>query len=117
MADVAERHLLFGMIALQVGLIDQAQLVAAFQSWARDKGRPLSEHLAAHGAIDEADRTAVEALAKRHLKRHGDDIEKSLAAVNVNRSTRESLAAPGRSADRGLHRAFWLEIDPGRRRC
>jgi hypothetical protein len=27
MADAADRHLLFGLIALQVGLIDQAQLV------------------------------------------------------------------------------------------
>jgi hypothetical protein len=31
-----ERNLLFGLLALQNGLIDQAQLVAAFQSWARD---------------------------------------------------------------------------------
>jgi eukaryotic-like serine/threonine-protein kinase len=95
MAEAAERHLLFGMIALQVGLIDQAQLVAAFQAWARDKDRPLAEHLAACGAIDAADRTAVEGLVLRHLKRHGDDVEKSLAAVNANRSTRASLARLG----------------------
>ena len=95
MAEAAERHLLFGMIALQVGLIDQAQLVAAFQAWARDKDRPLAEHLAARGAIDAADRAAVEGLVARHLKRHGDDVEKSLAAVNANRSTRESLARLG----------------------
>ena len=63
MADAAERHLLFGMIALQVGLIDQAQLVAAFQAWARDKDQPLAEHLAARGAIDAADRAAVDGLA------------------------------------------------------
>jgi hypothetical protein len=31
MAADAERHLLFGLIALQVGLIDQSQLVAAFR--------------------------------------------------------------------------------------
>ena len=37
MAATTDRHLLFGLIALQVGLIDQAQLVAAFQAWARDK--------------------------------------------------------------------------------
>jgi eukaryotic-like serine/threonine-protein kinase len=40
MAAGAERHLLSGLIALQVGLIDQSQLVAAFQAWARDKSRP-----------------------------------------------------------------------------
>jgi hypothetical protein len=31
------RDLLFGLIALQVGLIDQAKLVAAFQAWTLDK--------------------------------------------------------------------------------
>ena len=45
MAADAERHLLFGLIALQVGLVDQSQLVAAFQAWAHDKSRPLADHL------------------------------------------------------------------------
>ena len=52
MAAAADRHLLFGLIALQVGLIDQAQLVAAFQAWARDKSRPLADHLA-RGDLDD----------------------------------------------------------------
>ena len=34
------RDLLFGLLALQTGLIDQAQLVAAFQAWTRDQGPP-----------------------------------------------------------------------------
>ena len=37
-ATSAERNLLFGLLALQNGLIDQVQLIAAFQSWTRDKG-------------------------------------------------------------------------------
>ena len=41
----ADRHLLFGLLALQNGLIEQAQLVAAFQAWTRDKSRPLADHL------------------------------------------------------------------------
>ena len=45
----ADHHLLFGLIALQVGLIDQAQLVAAFQAWARDKSRSLADHLCRRG--------------------------------------------------------------------
>lgn len=36
-----DRDLLFGLLALQNGLIDQVQLVAAFQAWTRDKARPL----------------------------------------------------------------------------
>ena len=41
----ADRDLLFGLLALQNGLIDQGQLVAAFQAWTRDKARPLADHL------------------------------------------------------------------------
>ena len=35
--DAANRDLLFGLLALQNGLIDQDVLVAAFRSWTRDK--------------------------------------------------------------------------------
>jgi serine/threonine-protein kinase len=95
MAADADRHLLFGLIALQVGLIDQAQLVAAFQAWARDKARPLADLLAARGDMDADGRAAVEAMVALHLKRHGDDPEKSLAAIPAGRSTRERLAGLG----------------------
>lgn len=39
----ASDSLLFGLLALQNGLIDQAQLVAAFQAWTRDRGQPLAD--------------------------------------------------------------------------
>ena len=39
-AIAADRNLLFGLLALQNGLIDQVQLVAAFQAWTLDKARP-----------------------------------------------------------------------------
>jgi tRNA A-37 threonylcarbamoyl transferase component Bud32 len=89
------RELLFGLIALQNGLIDQGQLVAAFQEWTLEKARPLAEHLVARGTLDADDRTAVEALVARHLKKHGGDAGKSLAAIPAGRSTRESLARLG----------------------
>src|SRR5438132_149351 len=51
-AIAADRDLLFGLLALQNGLIDQVELVAAYQAWTRDKARPLAEHLAARGDLD-----------------------------------------------------------------
>ena len=114
MAAAADRHLLFGLIALQVGLIDQAQLVAAFQAWARDKSRPLADHLAARGDLDDADRVAVEALAARHLTKHGGDPEKSLAAISLGRSTRESLGRLGDAAlDASIAHAGSTSTQPG----
>jgi eukaryotic-like serine/threonine-protein kinase len=91
----AERHLLFGLIALQLGLIDQSQLVAAFQGWARDKSRPLPDHLADRGGLDADVRAAVEAMVALHMKKHRGDTEKSLASIPAGHSTRERLAALG----------------------
>src|SRR6185312_14793251 len=95
MTAAADRHLLFGLLALQNGLIDQVQLVAAFQAWTRDKARSLADLLVARGDLDADDRSAVDVLVVRHLKKHGGDVERSLAAVPANRSTRDSLAELG----------------------
>jgi hypothetical protein len=94
-AIATDRDLLFGLLALQIGLIDEGQLVAAFQAWTRDKARPLADHLASRGDLDGDDRVAVEALVARHLKKHGGDPGPSLAAINAGRSTHESLARLG----------------------
>jgi serine/threonine-protein kinase len=91
----ADRHLLFGLLALQTGLIQQSQLVAAFHAWTCDKSRPLADHLIALGHMSAAQRSAVEALAALHVEAHGGDVEKSLAAVPAGKSTRESLAELG----------------------
>ena len=91
----AEDHLLFGLIALQVGLVDQAQLVAAFQAWARDKSRPLADYLSQQGSLDADGRAAVEAMAAVHVKKHGGDAEQSLAAIPAGCTAREQLASLG----------------------
>src|SRR5215831_10901713 len=85
----------FGLLALQNGLIDQARLVAAFPSWTRDKDRPLADHLVALGYLDRAHCPLLEGLAALHLARHGGDAGQSLAALAAGRSTRESLAQLG----------------------
>ena len=55
----------------------------------------LADHLIARGDFDGDDRSAVEALVARHLKKHGGDAEKSLAAIQPGGSTQESLARIG----------------------
>ncbi len=91
----ADRHLLFGLLALQNGLIDQVQLVAAFQAWTRDKGRPIADYLVDRGDMDADQRGVVQAMVGLHEKKHGGSTERSLAAIPAGRSTRESLAALG----------------------
>jgi tetratricopeptide (TPR) repeat protein/tRNA A-37 threonylcarbamoyl transferase component Bud32 len=93
-ADAA-RDLLFGLLALQTGLIDQAKLVASFHAWTLDRSRPLADHLVGLGHLDAAQRAAIEALTALHVEKHGGDPETSLAALGAGRSTRERLAGLG----------------------
>ena len=95
MTAAADRHLLFGLLALQNGMINQGQLVAAFQAWTLDKSRSLADHLEARGDLTADQAALLEALAAVHLEAHGGDVEKSLAAVSAGKSTRESLARIG----------------------
>ena len=95
MTAAGDRHLLFGLLALQNGLIDQGALVAAFQAWTRDKARSLADNLEARGDLTGPNRAVLEALAAVHVETHGGDVEKSLAAIPANRSTRAHLAELG----------------------
>src|SRR5262249_53500554 len=87
----AERDLIFGLLALQVGLINQGHLVAAFQAWTLDKVRALADHLISLGHLNDAQRAVVEAMADLHVAKHGD-VERSLAAIPAGRSIRVRLA-------------------------
>src|SRR5262245_10149818 len=92
-----DRDLLFGMVALQIGLIDQGALVAAFQAWVRDRGRSLAEVLRSRGDLDGDDCAAVAALVSRQIRRHGEDTEKSLIALASEGAARAALSALGDS--------------------
>ncbi len=95
MASAADRHLLFGLLALQNGIINQGQLVAAFQAWTLDKSRSLADHLEARGDLTIARRVLLEALAGVHLEAHGGDVVSSLGAISTDKATREGLARIG----------------------
>jgi hypothetical protein len=49
--DDAPRDLLFGLLALQNGLVSRDQLVLAFALWTGARGRPLADLLAGQGAL------------------------------------------------------------------
>jgi serine/threonine-protein kinase len=112
----ANRNLLFGLLALQTGLIDQDQLVNVFRAWSRNPARAMADYLADRGDLDAEQRAAVGVLVAAHLKKHGGDPEKSLAAVSVAPSIRRSLAAvadaPAGSTLVGL--VFGPDADPDR---
>jgi hypothetical protein len=83
------RDLLFGLLALQTGLIDEATLIAAFQAWSRSKGRAIAEILVERGAVDADQRSLLDGLALQLLRRNGGDPETSLASVAGSPATLE----------------------------
>ena len=91
--DDAPRDLLLGLLALQNALVTRDQLVLAFASWTAAPDKPMAVLLAEQGALRPEHRTLLDALVEAHLKLHGGDAERSLAALNVDRSTRDSLVA------------------------
>jgi serine/threonine protein kinase len=100
------RNLLFGLLALQNSFIDRDSLVAAFSTWVADKSNSLGAILLGWGVLDSSRHALLDALVAEHLKFHGGDPERSLAALAVGPSTRESLQRVGdRALDASLSHA------------
>src|ERR1700682_3359764 len=87
----ADRNLLFGVLALQMDFIKREQLIAAMQAWVFDKSKPLGAILCAQKALAEDKRALLEALVQAHLAQHGNDPEKSLAAISSVASVKNDL--------------------------
>jgi serine/threonine-protein kinase len=87
-----DRNLLFGVLALQADLIDEAKFARACSEWAGRKQTSLAELLVERGWLTPADRTDVEKLVERKLQKHGGDVRAGLAEVTTD-PVKRSLAA------------------------
>jgi serine/threonine protein kinase len=74
-------NLLFGILALQIDLIDERQFVEACTMWAARKDATLADVLAERGWLSPDDRAEVERLVKRKLERFKDDPRSGLASL------------------------------------
>jgi serine/threonine-protein kinase len=92
MPHVTDQNLLFGVLALQAGILDNDQFAAACAAWATRKHTGLADLLAERGWLTPDERQEVERMVGRHLKRNGGDAGASLAAVTGD-AARHSLAA------------------------
>ncbi len=89
----ADRNLLFGILAMQMDFITREQLVDAMQAWVFDKQKPLGEILCAQKAIDWDSRALLDALVQKHVAKHDNDVEKSLAATSSAGDVRKQLSS------------------------
>ncbi len=78
----ADRNLLFGILALQMGFVAREALIAAMNAWVLEKEQGLGEILRRDGGLSAERHTLLEALVREHLKAHGDDPARSLAAAS-----------------------------------
>ncbi len=91
----ADHSVLFGLLALQNGSINQRALVEAFETWRLREERSIGELLVAAGAMSEPRRMLLEALLSAQLAVHDGSVEHALASLETDRSTRQKLAELG----------------------
>src|SRR5947207_10670662 len=78
----ADRNLLFGILAVQLDFVSKDALIAAMNAWLLDKGKPLGDILRDGGHLSVERLQLLAALVAEHLKQHGDDPQRSLAALS-----------------------------------
>lgn len=91
MAGPADRNLLFGILALQLDFISREQLIGGMQAWVLAKEKSLGDVLQAAGNLSADDRNTLEAVVVRHLQKHHDDPEQSLATLSSVGSIQQAL--------------------------
>ena len=87
----SDRNLLFGMLALQMDFISRSALIEGMQAWLLDKSRSLGEILVERGALIAANRSLLEPLVEAHIKQHGGDARRSLAALSSDAGIGQDL--------------------------
>jgi hypothetical protein len=88
-----DHNLLFGVLALQAGLLDPPRFAEACAAWAARKDAPLADLLVARGWLDAEERDDLERLLRRTLLRHGGQPRASLAALPGASVARQALAS------------------------
>jgi formylglycine-generating enzyme required for sulfatase activity/tRNA A-37 threonylcarbamoyl transferase component Bud32 len=87
----SDRNLLFGVLALQMDFVQRDALITAMNAWALDKDKPLGRILVEQRALTEEEYALLDALVQKHLHKHGDDPQRSLAALSSLESARRHL--------------------------
>ena len=87
MSAAADRNLLFGILALQMD--------AGMHAWVLDKVRPLGRILLDQKQLAPDVLDLIDALVSKHLVQHGNDAQRSLAALSSLGAARQDLQKLG----------------------
>ncbi len=89
--SAADRNLLFGLLAVQLGFLSREDLLAALRVWTQHKSRPLADILRERQALAPPVLDLLAAIAVTHQELHGGDVHQSLATLSSIGSLREDL--------------------------
>jgi eukaryotic-like serine/threonine-protein kinase len=81
MSADTDRDLLFGVLAVQAGILDADRFAEACSGWAARNEKPLADLLVERGLLTAEDRSLLLALLARNIEKHAGDARASLAAV------------------------------------
>jgi serine/threonine-protein kinase len=87
----SDRNLLFGILALQLDFVDRDALLAAMHAWVLDKAKSLGQVLRERGQLAEDEHLLLDGLVRKHLEKHGNDPQQSLAALSPVEPVRRDL--------------------------
>lgn len=87
-----DRNLLVGVLALQMDLVTQDQLILALQAWMLNKSCAIEQLLVDKGFIRGDSKDFLSSIAESHLRLHADKVQNSLAALSSLGSVRKKLA-------------------------
>jgi serine/threonine-protein kinase len=90
--QLADRNLLFGILALQMNFIGRDTLVAAMSAWVLAKHKPLGQVLLEQGQLSDEQVQALDAVLVQHLKVHSDDPQESLESLTASYAASSALA-------------------------
>lgn len=71
MAEISDRNLLFGILAIQLDFIDSEQLVEAANAWMLEKTSSLGEILVKRGSLPVDDKQFIDKIVDKHIAKSG----------------------------------------------
>ena len=88
----AEKDLLLGVFAVQLGLVTSEQAMAAASGWAADRSQGLAERLITAGGLDSDKRALLDDLVATALAAHGGDPVMTLATLGGSATVSQSFS-------------------------
>ncbi len=94
-AATVDQPLLFGILAMQMGLLSRDALIAALHAWLADPTASFPDLLHDRGCLEDDDLPLLEGVMQRNLQRHGNRPEKCLAKLSGFAALLDDLAQLG----------------------